>query len=1050
MRYGIHSTTWGCWMQWIHLLAAFACGAATGPVESPPRAITGLDSRNYPAGAAGSFAPVTSPDGQLVAFVSLANNLATNDDLQPFLDVFARGQGGLSTALVSVDRTGHGGGNGDSIDPVVSADHRFVAFQSDASNLVADDTNGCTDVFVRDLVSNLTALVSVPSAGAGSAPGCSTAPLISADGRWVVFESTAIDLVPGTPPMTNALFARDLQSGTTRLVSADLPAGPWRQATDAAMTPDARRVVFLCESNGMTSWAIAPSEIFVRDLDRAVTDWASANVTNDLAPPVRCLNPAISANGRFVAFKAFSLAEPGGTVSLFRHDLQTRNTVRLSTRTLGNTWPAISGDGRWVAFDELISSTHTIVLRWDADSGSNVVVSVGPGGEGTGFAHTPIMTTDGNAVAFLMALEGGDVAVRPAFQVCLRDLGLGTSYVASVSASAPRADHSDSLPALSEDGRRVVFESRAPLWGDLNQAPDIYGFAPGMAHADLISSRHGDRQSTTAMGQSYLSAACVASNGAVVFSTLADSPGSGQNGGLDVYLYSAPLEGARWVSDSSVLPSASQSSDAVISGDGQTVAFVNVLNAGQRSEVYVACSQPGYPASTPTLASASWTVTNRANGRSSRPSLNGNGRWLVFQSDATDLVPGLADANQGSDIFVRDLGSGTNALVSMNFAGTGAGNQTSSCPAISLSGRWVLFRSGATDLASNAVSGAAHELFLRDLATRKTRLVSMAADGSGRGQEIVAAQFAAAERHLLFANASRELWVHELATGALELVTTNGAEGSISSEGRWVAFRCDDPAGAAPSQVWVKDRATGVTLLASVNRAGLPGNADSFCPVISGDGRFVVFASRAGDLADDSTRGVTALWVRDWVAGTTLRVTRNPQTGAPAQGLSTRPVLGADGRTIVFRSWAPDLVADDFNQGSDFFVLRLAARDSDGDALDDDWELARFETLARDGRGDFDQDGQSDAAEFRAGTDPTHRNSVLRVLTLSLPGTANTTVLWAAVPGQTYRVQYKSSADDSPWTDLSGWVTPGTTLGMKRDTGAEADEHRYYRVVIVP
>jgi len=83
-----------------------------------------------------------------------------------------------------------------------------------------------------------------------------------------------------------------------------------------------------------------------------------------------------------------------------------------------------------------------------------------------------------------------------------------------------------------------------------------------------------------------------------------------------------------------------------------------------------------------------------------------------------------------------------------------------------------------------------------------------------------------------------------------------------------------------------------------------------------------------------------------------------------------KPVLGGDGRTVLFQSFASDLVAQDFNNNRDIFVLRLGSGDSDGDGLDDDWELAYFGTLARDGTGDFDGGGQTDLAEYRAGTNP--------------------------------------------------------------------------------
>src|SRR5207245_10734441 len=116
-------------------------------------------------------------------------------------------------------------------------------------------------------------------------------------------------------------------------------------------------------------------------------------------------------------------------------------------------------------------------------------------------------------------------------------------------------------------------------------------------------------------------------------------------------------------------------------------------------------------------------------------------------------------------------------------------------------------------------------------------------------------------------------------------------------------------------------------------------------------------------------------------------------------------VLGPDGRTRVSQIFASDLVAVDFNDRRDVFVLKLGGIDADHDGMDDDWEMAYFGTLARDGTGDFDGDGMTDLQEFLAGTDPTNGGSVLRVMTLTSVRGVGTAILWSAVEGRAYRVQ---------------------------------------------
>src|ERR1043166_7218595 len=132
-----------------------------------------------------------SRGGRFVTFLSSANNLATNDDALPWLDVFVRDLGDNRTTLVSVTPVRFGGGNDHSVAPSISSNGQWVAFESAAENLVADDTNRFSDVFIRDLAASVTHAVSVTTNGWLDGNGPSGNPLLSADGRWVVFESGA-------------------------------------------------------------------------------------------------------------------------------------------------------------------------------------------------------------------------------------------------------------------------------------------------------------------------------------------------------------------------------------------------------------------------------------------------------------------------------------------------------------------------------------------------------------------------------------------------------------------------------------------------------------------------------------------------------------------------------------------------------------------------------------------------------------------------------------------------------------------------------------------
>jgi hypothetical protein len=156
--------------------------------------------------------------------------------------------------------------------------------------------------------------------------------------------------------------------------------------------------------------------------------------------------------------------------------------------------------------------------------------------------------------------------------------------------------------------------------------------------------------------------------------------------------------------------------------------------------------------------------------------------------------------------------------------------------------------------------------------------------------------------------------------------------------------------------------------------------------------------------------------------------------------------LARDGRTVFFRSFS-GLVGGDYNDKRDVFVLRLGSGDSDGDGMDDDWEMASFNTLERDGSGDFDGDGQTDLQEFRAGSDPANDGSTFRVLTVTRLGGA-TTVFWSANPSRSYRVEFKANVDQPSWSTVAGEVRFNGTTGYlvdQRNSG-----QGFYRVVVLP
>jgi hypothetical protein len=305
-----------------------------------------------------SIGPSISTNGRFVAFRSLATNLVPGDT-NGALDVFVHDVKTGATSRVSVDSAG-GQANGDSLNPSISGNGRFVAFASIATNLVPADTNGVLDVFVHDVKTGTTTRVSVDSAGA-QADSSSFEPSISGNGRFVAFRSEAANLVPGDTNDALDVFVHDVKAGTTTRVSVE---STGRQANgdsaDPSISGNGRFVAFESLATnlvpGDTNGGI---DVFVHDVRTGSTTRVSVDSGGEEADSDNA-NPSVSGNGRFVAFDSFATnLVPGDTNDAddaFVHDVKVGATARVSVDSAGaqanagSLTPSISGNGRFVAF----------------------------------------------------------------------------------------------------------------------------------------------------------------------------------------------------------------------------------------------------------------------------------------------------------------------------------------------------------------------------------------------------------------------------------------------------------------------------------------------------------------------------------------------------------------------------------------------------------------------------------------------------------------------------------------------------------------------------
>jgi len=330
-------------------------------------------------GSFDAFNPAISADGRFVAFESNSTNLVA-DDTNNISDIFLHDRLNGTTTRISVGSTGQEGDR-PSLNPSISADGRFVAFESNSTNLVAGDTNNNSDIFVHDIQTNTTTGISVDSTGNQGNIG-SFNPSISADGRFVAFDSLADNLVAADTNSTRDIFVRDIQTNTTTRVSVNSSQNQGNFGSiSAVISADGRFIAFESNaSNLVTGDTNGTSDIFVHDRLSNITSMASVNSTGDRANR-SSFKPSISADGRFVAFDSLAdnlaAADTNGTNDIFVRDRDTATTTRISVNSQGQGAditsfnPAISATGNVIAFD----SFATNLLPQDTNSSRDVFIS---------------------------------------------------------------------------------------------------------------------------------------------------------------------------------------------------------------------------------------------------------------------------------------------------------------------------------------------------------------------------------------------------------------------------------------------------------------------------------------------------------------------------------------------------------------------------------------------------------------------------------------------------------------------------------------------------
>jgi Tol biopolymer transport system component len=783
----------------------------------------------------------------------------------------------------------------------MSADGRYMVFSSSADNVVPDDTNGESDIFMYDSQTETITRVSVASDGTEADDG-SGWPVISGNGRYVAFNSDATNLVNGDTNGNSDIFVHDTQSGITTRVSIDTNGTQGNgDSGNASISADGRYVTFNSgATNLVSSDTNGTGDVFIHDTQTGATNRVSVS-TNGIEANGSSSFSKIAANGQYVVFfsDASNLVtgDTNGADDVFRHDVQSGETIRVSVATGGaegnggSQLADISADGRYVAFeswsDNLVSGDangQTDVFLRDIQMETTNRVSIASNGmEGDAVHYSPAISNDGRYVIFASNssnLVSGITTGTSVGNIFRRDTQMNTTIRVSVASDGTESDGHSNSPALSDDGRYVAFYSGATTlidW-DGNSKQDIFLHDVQTGTTNRISLA---TNTAGGNGSSRNEPAISADGHYVAFSSFATNlAGSDTNFSSDVFVRETLTGVVRRVSVASDGSEGNNSSyPPTISANGRYVVFAsrasNLVNNdtnGQFKDIFVHDLETGITSRV--SVSSNGTETN---GDSSDPVVSNDGRYVAFTSEASNLVSG--DTNGEQDVFLHDTQTGITSRVSVASAGTES-NDRSVWPAISSDGRIITFGSHANNLVNGDTNNHG-DVFMHDVQQGTTTRVSVSSNNEqANGSSLVTTPDISADgRYIIFLSAATNL-VDTPPAGALrifirdiQLNTTSqvgttlvgggspdgvATTATISDDGRYVAFSSTATNLVSgdtneKSDVFVHDRETGGTMVASQAMAGMVGNDGSDYAVMSGNGRFVAFYSYATDLIEGDT-----------------------------------------------------------------------------------------------------------------------------------------------------------------------------------------------------
>jgi WD40-like Beta Propeller Repeat len=863
----------------------------------------------------------------------------------------------------------------------MSADGRYTVYDNDGLNLVNGqvDSSATPDLFLFDRVANTTTLISHAAGSPTTTANEPTYyGSISADGRVVVFASGATNLVSGFAAgngSSSNLYAYETLTGITALIShatGSINAGVNGDTPGGTVSADGRYITFSSQATnlipGFTDGnGAANSDVFVFDRNTGATRLVSHSTASaTIGGNGSTSGGSISADGRFITVNSGSTnlvtGYSGTGANAFVYD-QVTDTMMLVSRKYGTTTKAANSGGSAVG----ISADGQIIV---VSSRSSDIISglVYPAGQGYNLFLCNVVT--GTTQLITHAFNSSITTATPlvySYSVSISDDGRYVLY--SHNAGNLISGLVDNNNAALSGGDQMDLYVYDSLTNTSTLVDRKTGTTTQTANIGSIQAR------ITADGR-YIVFACDATD--LVAGFIDGNAGADYNK-LDQYLFDRVTGTVRLVSHvpNSMTTSGNggSSSVGVLSGDGAYIAYsswaanlasdANGINASSDVLLY------------DHVADSNSLMTRHATGL---PSLSAggafasvpgeretsdDGRFAVYTSTAGNLVPGQIDTHNSGDIFLYDRATNSSVLVSHAAgAATTAANGVSTVPSISSNGRFVAYVSAATDLVSGFVdgNGVGTDIFLYDRTTGLNHLVSRqdgtVATGGNNGSGISAgiagsenlAPVVSDNGRVAFSSDSTDLvngflaggtykgqlFAYDFLADSVTLVshsaglTTQGGMGdsfspNISADGNIISFESvasDLVAGVSSGfnlKIYEYNSATAIVVLVS-HAPGAPlspGNWSNDFPILSRDGRYVIYYSISTNLVSGYSSGNTGaqnldLYEYDRVTDTNILVSHtsgSANTGGNGKTSTYDYAISDDGRYVAYSSTSTDLVA---------------------------------------------------------------------------------------------------------------------------------------------